>query len=165
MKLSQLLTFIFSFLFFWRRSDENVTWAFFALAYNYCGWKIACAQFSLFIVYDALIPEQMIWAPYDYAIHVYRNVLWSFLIVLAWVHPHSPNGSFDARWNSNLTLLHWIVNSTQSYNLELRWNFNSIPNCSFELNCQCNAANSSWNFILNQMISWESVIALYHMKY
>ena len=52
---------------------------------------------------------------------------------------------------------HWIVNSTRNYNFELRWNFNSIQNYSFELNCQSNAANSSWIFILNQMIRRESV--------
>ena len=51
---------------------------------------------------------------------------------------HSPNGSFDSRWNSNLSLLHWIDNSTQ--------NFTSIRNYNFEFNWQSNAANSSWNF-------------------
>ncbi len=80
----------------------------------------------------------------------------------SWTPLHSPDGSFDSRWNSNLSLLHWIVNSTQNYNFESRWNFNSIQNCSFELNCQSNAANSSWNFILNQMIRRE-IVSLYVM--
>ncbi len=69
---------------------------------------------------------------------------------------HSPDWSFDSRWNSNLSLLHWIVNSTQNYNFESKWHFNSIQNFSFELNCQSNAANLSWNSILNQMIGRES---------
>ncbi len=42
-------------------------------------------------------------------------------------------------------------------NRMLNENFNSIQNCSFELNWKSNAANSSWNFILNQMICRESV--------
>ncbi len=70
---------------------------------------------------------------------------------------HSPDWSFDSRWTSKLSLLHWIVNSAQNYNFESRWNFNSVQNCRFELNCQSSAANSSWNSILNQMISRESV--------
>ncbi len=65
--------------------------------------------------------------------------------------PHSPGESFDSRWNSNLSLLHRIDNSTQNYYLELSWNLTSIQNYNFELNWQFNAANSSWNFILNQM--------------
>ncbi len=76
---------------------------------------------------------------------------------LALVTIHSPNWSFDSRWNSNLGLLHWIDNSTQDYNFELSWNFTSIQNYNFDLNWQSNAANSRWNFILKQMISFESV--------
>ncbi len=56
---------------------------------------------------------------------------------------HSPDWSFDSRWNSNLSLLHWIDNSTQIYNFELSLNFNSIQNYYFELNWQSNAANPS----------------------
>ena len=41
-----------------------------------------------------------------------------------------------------------------------RGSWNSIQNCSFELSCQSNAANSSWNLILNQLIRWESVCPL-----
>ena len=40
------------------------------------------------------------------------------------------------------------------YNIEL------IQNCSFQLNCRSNAANSSRNYILNQMISFESAVLL-----
>ncbi len=58
--------------------------------------------------------------------------------------------------NTNLSLLHWIDNSTQKYSFDLSWNFTFIQNYNFELNWQCNAANSSWNSIVNQMISWES---------
>ncbi len=29
---------------------------------------------------------------------------------------------------------------------------------NFELNCQSNVAISTWNFIFNQIISWESVV-------
>ena len=43
------------------------------------------------------------------------------IFLLSVVLLHSPDGSFDSRWNSNL--LHWIYNSTQNYNSELRWNF------------------------------------------
>ncbi len=50
-------------------------------------------------------------------------------------------------------------NSTQNYNFELSWNSISIQNFHFELNWHSNAANSSWNFILNQMICRESVLS------
>ncbi len=40
-------------------------------------------------------------------------------------------------------------------------NHAKIHSSSFELICQSNAANSSWNFILNQMISQESVLDEY----
>ena len=52
--------------------------------------------------------------------------------------------------------LDWQINS--KYNFDLDWNFNSSQYCNLELNCQSNAANSSWNFIFSQMIFWESVI-------
>ncbi len=32
---------------------------------------------------------------------------------------HAPDGSFDSRCISNLSLLHWFDNSTQNYNFEL----------------------------------------------
>ncbi len=39
---------------------------------------------------------------------------------------HSPDWSFDSRWNSNLCLRHWIFNSTQNYNFEWRWNISPV---------------------------------------
>ena len=77
---------------------------------------------------------------------------------------HSHDGSLDSRWNSNLSLLRWIDNSTQNYNFELSWNFISIQNFNLELNWHSNAANSSWNFILNQMIRRESASCMYLVK-
>ncbi len=83
---------------------------------------------------------------------VFSNMVWSITCPV-----HFPNWSFDSTWNSNLSLPYWIDNSTQNYNFVLSWNFTSIQNYNFELNWQSNAANSSWNSILNQMISRESV--------
>ncbi len=45
----------------------------------------------------------------------------------------------------------------------IRGGLNPIQNCSFELNCQSNAANSIWNSILNQMIK-QTVAQLWPSK-
>ena len=50
---------------------------------------------------------------------------------------------------------HTILNINEAR--KLGWNSISIQNFNFEWNWHSNAANSSWNFILNQIICRESV--------
>ncbi len=67
-------------------------------------------------------------------------------------------------WQFNSELHFWIKGFSSQYFPQLEFDIQySIQNCNFELNCQSNAENSSWNFIFNQMISWDSVALNFYM--